>query len=175
MDIVDTLDRTFQHTNGVIKGVHPDQHTGPTPCREWTVYDLLEHMIGVVAGFGAPGEPFTLGADPAGQFEAAAASALRAWRAPAALERIVEIPAGPMPGHVLAGINLLDTATHAWDLATATDQPAELPTDVAEAALAASREIISPALREGRFAPEVPAPDGASATARLVAFLGRTP
>ena len=40
-----------------------------------------------------------------------------------------------LPGRVLAGINLLDTATHTWDLATATGQPATLPDDVALTAL----------------------------------------
>ncbi len=80
-----------------------------------------------------------------------------------------------MPGHVVAGINLLDTATHTWDLATATGQPAELPEPVATAALEASEQIVSPEIRTGRFGPEQPVPAGASPTARLVAFLGRTP
>jgi uncharacterized protein (TIGR03086 family) len=80
-----------------------------------------------------------------------------------------------MPGRVLAGISLLDTATHAWYLATATGQPAALPDDVAEAALEASRTTISPEIRPGRFGPEVAAPVGASTTDMPVAFLGRTP
>jgi len=75
----------------------------------------------------------------------------------------------------VASINLLDTATHTWDLATATGQPAELPEPVATAALEASEQIVNPELRNGRFGPEQPAPAGASTTARLVAFLGRTP
>ena len=63
-----------------------------------------------------------------------------------------------MPGRVLAGINLLDTATHTWDIATATGQPAKLPDGVAEAALEASRATISAEIRPGRFGPELPAP-----------------
>ena len=72
-----------------------------------------------------------------------------------------------------ASINLLDTATHSCDLAVATGQPATLPDDVARAALEASRSIVSPEIRAGRFHPEHAAPDGADATTRLVAFLGR--
>jgi uncharacterized protein (TIGR03086 family) len=127
------------------------------------------------AAAGASPAPFTLGADPAAQFRDAAAAALAAWQAPGALDRVVDGGAGPMPGRVLAGINLLDTATHTWDLATATGQPAALPDDVATAALEASRATISPEIRPGRFGPEVAAPAGASATDTLVAFLGRTP
>jgi uncharacterized protein (TIGR03086 family) len=76
---------------------------------------------------------------------------------------------------MLASINLLDTATHTWDIATATRQPTQLPTSVAEAALEASRATISPEIRPGRFGPEVaPSPD-AGPTEQLVAFLGRQP
>jgi uncharacterized protein (TIGR03086 family) len=137
-------------------------------------------MIGVVDGLGsaAAGKtpmPFVLADDPSAQFDAAATAALAAWRIPGVLDRMVDGGPGPMPGRVLAGINLLDTATHAWDLATATGQPAELPEPVAVAALEASRSIVSPEIRAGRFGPEQAAPADASITARLVAFLGRNP
>ena len=181
MDLVDTLDHTFQHAEQIIAGVRPDQYDDKTPCSEWTVRDLLNHQIGVVAGIGAaaagtPRETFTLSADPARQFADATAGALAAWRAAGVMERTLASAAGPMPARVLASINLVDTATHTWDLAKATDQPSKLPDDVAAAALEASRTIItSPEMRGGRFGPEIPAPDGADATDRLVAFLGRTP
>ena len=47
--------------------------------------------------------------------------------------------------------------------------------DVARAALEASRQVVSDELREGRFGPPVPAPDGAGPTDQLVAYLGRRP
>jgi uncharacterized protein (TIGR03086 family) len=179
MDVLDALEQTFQHGGVVIGKVTREQYDQPTPCVEWTVRQLLEHMIGVVDGLGAAAagrapEEFALGADPAGQFAAASSAALAAWRNPGILERLVDGPAGPMPGQVLAGISLLDAATHTWDLAIATGQPAELPEPVAAAAFEASRMIVSPELRPGRFGPEVPATD-TSTTGQLVAFLGRTP
>jgi uncharacterized protein (TIGR03086 family) len=180
MDVTAALEQTFTHTSGVVAGVRAEQLDEPTPCDEWTVRQLLEHMIGVVAGLGAaaggnPPQEFVLGADPAAQFDEAAAAALAAWQVPGVLDRILEIPAGAMPGHVVAGINLLDTATHTWDLAIATGQPADLPEPVATAALEASEQIIRPDVRPGRFGPEQSLPSGTSTTARLVAFLGRTP
>jgi uncharacterized protein (TIGR03086 family) len=180
MDLIDSLEKTFGHAQRVIAGVDVEQYGDKTPCTEWTVRDLLEHMIGVVAGLGAAAagtapERFELAPDPAGQFQAAAASALAAWRTPSVLDRVVDAGPGPMPGRVLASINLLDTAAHTWDLATATGQPAALPDDVAHAALEASVATITPEIRPGRFAPEVAAPGDASPTDRLVAFLGRTP
>ena len=180
MDLIGSLDETFQHAHHVIGGVGAEQYADATPCPEWTVRDLLEHMIGVVAGLGAvaagsPREQFELASDPAGQFDTAATAALAAWRAPGVLDRILDGGPGPMPGRVLAGINLLDTATHSWDLARATGQPAALPDDVATAALEASMATISPEVRKGRFGPEVAVPSDADPTDRLVAYLGRTP
>ena len=179
-DIIGSLDETFHHAHKVIGGVSEDQYGATTPCQQWTVRDLLQHMIGVVAGLGAAvagsaREPFELAADPAGQFDLAATAALAAWRAPGVLDQVIDAGPGPMPGRVLAGINLLDTATHTWDLAMATGQPAALPDGVAIAALEASVATISPEIRKGRFGPEVAVPADADPTDRLVAFLGRTP
>jgi uncharacterized protein (TIGR03086 family) len=182
MELVQALDQTFQHAGKVIAGVQPGQLDDPTPCSEWTVRDLLGHMVGVVAGIGAAasgagrdGAPFELSSDPAAQFRAAADANLAAWQAPGVMEKVIDGGPGPMPGQVLAGINLLDTATHTWDLATATGQAAALPDDVASAALGAARQIISPEIRPGRFAPEVVGHDLPTTTDELVAFLGRTP
>ena len=181
MEILEALDLTFQHAQHVIGNVRPDQLDNKTPCPEWTVRDLLEHQIGVVAGLGAAaaGEPrpdFTLSADPAAQFAEVSAATMRAWRAPGALDRIVNAGPGPMPGRVLAGINLLDTATHTWDVATATGQPTALPDGVAEAAVEASRDDrLARAAASVASAPRWPCRPEPTRRTRLVAFLGRTP
>jgi len=183
MELVDALDQTFGHAHKVIAGVRPDQYGDKTPCAEWTVRDLLAHMVGVVSHMAAAtaGEPspgtggFELGADPAAQFRAAADAALAGWRRPGIMDETITAVVEPMPGRVLAGINLLDTATHSWDLATATGQSAGLPEDVAQAAIEASRQIVTDQLRPGRFNAELEAPPGCSPTERLVAFLGRRP
>jgi hypothetical protein len=70
----------------------------------------------------SPGGPLELGPDPAAQFGQVAASTLAAWRAPGVFDQLLDFGAGPMRGRVVAGINLLDTATHTWDIATATGQ-----------------------------------------------------
>jgi uncharacterized protein (TIGR03086 family) len=180
MELIAALDKSFAHTHGVLLGVRPEYLTDPTTCAKWTVQDLLEHMIGVVAGLGAAAAgtapaAFALDDDPATQFDAVATATLEAWRSPGALDKTIEGPAGAMPGSVYAGINLLDTATHAWDLATACGLPAALPDDVATFTLEVARQTIAPPIRPGRFADEVASPVGASATDQLVAFLGRRP
>jgi uncharacterized protein (TIGR03086 family) len=181
VEIVEALDRTFRHTQEVIAGVRSDQYDNATPCPDWNVRALLEHLVGVVAGLGAavggetPAGPFELAPDPAAQFAEVSTWALAAWGAPGALDQTVDAGPGPMPARDLGAINLLDTATHTWDLARATGQPSVLPDDVAAAALEASRQVISSEIRTGRFAPEVTVADDLHDTDRLVAFLGRRP
>ncbi len=180
MELIAALDKSFSHSHGVLTGVRPEHLTESTPCQKWNLQDLLEHMIGVVAGLGAtaagkPGGEFKLGPDPAGQFRDAADAALAAWSAPGVMDRIMEAGPGPMPGSVLAGVNLLDTTTHAWDVAVAIGRPAALPDDLADEALKQARMIISPEIRPGRFEAEVTAPPNATVTELLVAYLGRNP
>jgi|SRR5918994_496628 uncharacterized protein (TIGR03086 family) len=180
MEPIEPLDRTFRHAQRVIAGITPNQYDNVTPCSEWNVRQVLEHAMGVVAGMGqalvgAQRTEFVLADDPGHQFEQIASDAIAAWRADGVLDQVVNFGAGPMPGRVYANINLLDTATHTWDLAVATGQDATLPDDVAVAAYEASQMIVSPEIRTGRFGAEVAAPADADPTQRLVAFLGRTP
>jgi uncharacterized protein (TIGR03086 family) len=180
VELIDALDRTYQHANRVMAGVRPDQFDAMTPCSEWKVRDLIEHMYGTVVIIGAaaggrPPDEIQIGPDTAQQFEKATAENLSVWRAPGALDQTITGGAGTMPGRAFAGINLLDIATHSWDLANATGQPAELPVDVATAAWEASQQVVTPELRIGRFAEAIPADNEATVTQQLVAFLGRTP
>src|SRR5207237_737395 len=151
----------------VIAGVQPAQYGDPTPCEEWNVQQLLTHIVAVTTVMGeatASGaaerrpDSVALGDDPGAQFRAAADAALAGWRKPGIMDETITAGPGPMLGRLLAGINLLDTATHSWDLARATGQSSELPPAVAEAALEASRQIVNDQLRPGRFASELDAP-----------------
>jgi uncharacterized protein (TIGR03086 family) len=144
------------------------------------VRDLIQHMFGTVNGCAAavggppPGE-VTIGPNVAQQFEQATEASLSVWRAPGVFDKTVDGGAGPMPARMLAGINQADIATHVWDLARATGQPAELPDDVAAAALETTKGFMSPEVRPGRFGDEVSVAGDSSPTDQLVAFLGRTP
>lgn len=184
MEQLDALSQTFDHAAKVIAGVGPDQLDAPTPCREWTVRSLLAHTTGVVInmGRGASGRELlpdinavALDTDVGTQFRAEADRTLAAWKA-RGLEGEVDIGAGPMPVPAGLGINLLDTATHSWDIARATGQSADLPDELATTVLAVARGIVSDDIRTfAGFDPAVAVAAGASPTDQLVAFLGRRP
>jgi uncharacterized protein (TIGR03086 family) len=184
MELVDGLEQTFDRAHTVIGNIRPDQLGDRTPCTDWDVRALLTHVVGVVSMMGpaargetptTPPDQFPLGDDPAAQFRAGADAALDAFRAPGVMDETMNGGAGPMPGAVYAGILMLDTTTHTWDLATATGQAPGLDEACAALALEQARMIVSPELRPGRFGEEVAVPDDAGATEQLVAFLGRQP
>ncbi len=184
MELLDALDATFGHTTAVIAAIRPDQLDAPTPCAEWDVRALLAHTLGVVTnmGRGARGEPLlddvsamALESDLGAQFAATAAATMAGWRA-LGPDASVDVGAGPMPAMVAMSINLLDTATHSWDIADATGQPGDLDPEVADRVMEACRMVVTDEVRGfAGFDPAVPVPADASVMTQVVAFLGRRP
>jgi uncharacterized protein (TIGR03086 family) len=182
--MLEALSQTFDHATTVVSGVGPDQLDGPTPCREWKVRDLLAHTTGVVIniGRGAGGQPLLpdvnavpLDREPGAQFRAEADRTLAAWTE-RGLEGEVDIGAGPMPATAGIGINLLDTATHSWDIARATGQSSALPEELADFVLGIARRLVNDDIRSlAGFYPVVEVEATAGSTDQLVAFLGRQP
>ena len=184
METLDALAQTFDHAAGVIGGVQPDQLDAATPCTEWDVRALLTHTIGVVTniGCGVRGEALipdvnaiALDTDFARQFRTAADGTLAAWRS-SGLDGEVNIGAGPMPASLGASINVVDTASHAWDIARATGQVEDLPAELATSVLVVARGFVSDDIRSfaGIAAPIEVGAD-ATPTEAFVAFMGRRP
>ncbi len=177
-------------TEQVVARVTADELDRPTPCSEWNVRQLLNHLVSTLVlgkallsdippapGTGGPGalpELDLVGDDPLDSYRKAAAELLAAAGGDA-LARSHTTPFGDMPGAVLSGFTTVDIAVHGWDLARATGQDATLETGLAETVLAFARQTLSDDMRAPRIGPAVPVADDAPATDRLVAFLGRTP
>ena len=187
MELDQLLERTMESTGRIVAGLTPEQFSLPTPCSEWVVRDVLNHIIGgnfffakVAAGekLEVPSEPRDLvGDDPATAYAQGAKLALEAWRAPGVAERIVHMPVGDMPGAFGTGLHFMDHLVHGWDIAKATGQEDLVDQELAEAAYGLVHGNIGDDLRRagGPFGPEVEAPEGCSPIERLVAYLGRRP
>lgn len=186
---VDALARALDLTGDLVAGVHPEQWTNGTPCTEWTARELVNHLAGgnrLFAGLlrGAPSPSLAeqqrmqgldqLGEDPVTAYRDAADALRAAFDQPGVLERIVTLPIGPLPGFAALQLRITEALVHGWDLAQGTDQPAHFPDELAEPALAFTRQAL-PGLPPGRrpFAPPQPADADAPAIDRLVALLGR--
>jgi len=177
MDPITQLEQLGPHLGGVVAGITPDQLDNPTPCREFTVRDVLEHMIGGATAFAAayrgeaPGEPDQ--SDPLRSFGPALGDLVAAISAPGALDRTVQAPFGQVPGDTFARFLVLDGLVHGWDMATATGQAYEPPDALVAAADAYARQALDP-LRDWRtFADAVEPAAGASSIERLANFTGR--
>lgn len=170
---------------GVLANVTPDQLDLPTPCREWKVSQLVDHLVGGqhwaragVSGLemSETGEGSATG-DFVAAFDQAAQDSLAAFSADGALERTVNPGFGDMPATALMGMATTDTFAHTWDLARATGQDTDLAPELATRLLEQSRQSIQPGFRSAEgsiFGFEQEAPEGASAADQLAAFLGRT-
>ena len=190
MDSVAMMDRVLSETERVVDGIEPSQLDGPTPCADWTVRDVLNHitaggeMFAIAAVEGKVpddrlGELMTgdnLGSDYKGAFHDAAARASKAFEAPGVLDKVITLPFGEMPAGVALQIAIFDLTTHAWDLAKATGQSTALDPEVLGTALEIAQGMLSDDFRAaGMFGPRVVVPDDAPPQDRLAAFTGRTP
>lgn len=166
----------------VVDGITDDHLAGPTPCADYTVADLANHLYQVVVNFqvlAAKGEvDWTVPADNLHgdwrkQFAAEVDNLVAAWAAPGSEEGV---SAGwGLPSRTIGHMALLDLTLHAWDLARATGRPYE-PAPEAVAEIGAFIDTMAPMARENNvFGPEFPVPADASAFDRILGAAGRNP
>ena len=159
---------------GVLAGVEPGQLDDPTPCTEWAVRELIDHVI--AGNNGVAGERSSgSGDDLVAAHAASAERAQAAFAAPDGMDRGFDLPFGTVPGRVFVGMRTTEVLTHAWDLARATGQPTDLDPELAVAMLEQARQGVQPEFRgPGRpFGQEQDCPPDRSAEDQLAACLGR--
>ena len=189
MSEVELMGSVIADTKKVVAGIKPDQLADPTPCTEWDVKALLNHITGGSLMFAECVESGSIADDEIGRlttsdlvgddyvrvFGAAADRAIAAFNADGALEKIVTLPFGTMPASVALQIAVFDVTTHTLDLAHATGQSTEvISPEVLQAAWDAGQAMIGPELRDaGLFGPPQDAPADAPLDDRILAFAGR--
>jgi uncharacterized protein (TIGR03086 family) len=180
--LAEQLGRAFDAVARLISNIRADQWSAPTPCTDWTVRQMVNHLIGMNRVFAAllDGQPPPprqsadhVEDDPVGAYRDSAAELQARFGRPGVLERTYRGPLGTATGAERLQIRLYDLLAHGWDLAQATEQPAGLPDDLAEQSLAFARTQLTEQARRGRFGPAQIAAGQAPAIERLVAFLGR--
>ncbi len=169
---ITVLSRALDQAGDVLAGVHADQLEDPTPCEDWTVEQLIAHVLAAPSNFAlmmAGGEPDwaadppPLPQDPAAAFRSDADDLIHLWHGK---------PDAEAPG---ADMQITEFAVHTWDLARATGQTDKLDPEVAERGLSFMTANLKPEMRGGVFKPELDAAADAPAYDRLAAFAGRDP
>ncbi len=170
-----------------VRAIGERQWGSATPCTDWTVRELLNHLVAEQlwapwllrgATLDEVGDRFDgdqLGTDPKGAWGLAARAAREAWEQPGAAEGTVHVSHGTISALEYGWQMTMDLAVHGWDLATALGAESRIHPALAQTLL----EIFGPqagTLREvGIVAPPVAVAVDADAQAKLLAVLGRDP
>ncbi len=155
----------------------------PSRCPGWSVFDVINHSIGVTlkytefasAATDRPQSPIgdLIGSRPGQALRAAADSARTAWSA-ADLSRECHLPFGTFPAEVAAGVNLVDVLAHGWDLGAVGDVVFHCPDAVWSTGLEMARSFMGPVRDPRHYGPEVTVPDAAPFEQRFLGYLGRS-
>lgn len=168
----------------VLAGIADDQLTGPTPCAEYTVKDLVEHVDQVSQGFvaiarkdpdAADTDAGDLGAawrdDVAGHVPALG----EAWDDPAAWQGSASVPGLELSSEQWGKIAFTEMVVHGWDLAKATGQTYDLPEPTLRACLDHVTVFVPNAPIPELWGQTVTLPADAPLLDRVVAVTGRQP
>ncbi|MEU9232284.1 TIGR03086 family metal-binding protein [Streptomyces subrutilus] len=169
-----------------LRAVGDGQWNAQTPCTEWSVRDLVNHVTGeqlwipplVSEGrtVGEMGDAFSgdvLGADPVAAWDRASAAAHAAFAAPGALDRTVRLSYGPALGSAYCSELTADCVVHTWDLSRAIGADDRLPDGLVEFSIKEVMPYADGLAASGMYAAPLEIPAGANAQTRLLSLLGR--
>jgi uncharacterized protein (TIGR03086 family) len=165
--------------------VRAAQWLAPTPCVDWTVRDLVAHVVGedrwtvplvrgaTIAEVGGRLDGDLLGHDPAGAAREAAKEALYAVAEPGVTERTVHLSFGDASGAEFVWQLFADHLVHSWDLARALGADDRLDPGLVSALSGWFASVEEMFRGAGVIGPRVPLPAEADPQARLLAGFGR--
>jgi uncharacterized protein (TIGR03086 family) len=169
-----------------VRAVRDPWWSAPTPCSDWTVRGLVNHVAvedlwaaellsgRTLEDVGSSLDGDQLGAVPLQRWSEASRRALVAAAADGALDRTVELSFGATAAGEYAMQLFADHLVHAWDLATALGRDLQLDGDLIEACLDWFAGVEDSYRAAGAIGPRVAlSPDDGRQAALLAAF-GRT-
>lgn len=183
----------MRHSVDLVDRIRDDQWDRPTPCAQWNLRQLVQHMTSENRGFAAAagGEkadrtPWTfhpVDPDLRVDFARSADQVVAAFGADGVLDGTFWLPliheTRQFPARQAVSFHLLDYVVHGWDVAAATGQPVAVEDDLVAAVLEiAEREVPDTERRlnpRSSFKPGIQVRAAAPAHDRLLAWLGRSP
>lgn len=182
MNAMTALAATDRLMTSVIDQLRPEHREKPTPCTEWNVHDVIDHVVRgcQMVAHGLQGETLPDNghdylADGPSKGWANAYDALTAAATPDALAGSHDMPIGHISGEQAVSIITADAATHAWDIAKGADVDFTMTDDLAQWVLTTWQAVITPESRPGGFAYIVPVTDDAPVLHHMLGFTGRRP
>lgn len=172
-----------------LSGVTDDQLSGPTPCDEYTLGDLVDHVDQVARGATALARRTADGVDitdtellathrRAGWRDHVSEPVRElgeAWDDPAVWQGSGNVPGSDLSNEIWGKIALTELVVHGWDIAVAIGQPFSLPESTLQACLGHVADFVPNAPVPGLWGPAVDVAPDAPLLDRIVAITGRTP
>ena len=179
LDELSSAEATLAVLQHVLRGLNASDLSKQTPCTEYDVSQLADHLMTAITRIGANGgaqmPPRDQDAPLETQVADAAQAALEAWRR-RGLEGTVELASTQMPAVFAVGVLSIEFLVHAWDFAMAADRHVGASEPVSDYVQGLASKIISPQIRVGgRFEDPVTPPADAGILDRLIAYTGRNP
>jgi uncharacterized protein (TIGR03086 family) len=172
----------------LVLAVGDDQLADPTPCPDFAVGDVLDHLSTFAVAFREaadktvppdsgrppPASAANLGDDWRDRIPRELTALAQAWSRPEAWEGMTRIGGMDTPGEAAGAVALEETVVHGWDLARATGQAYEVPDAELEVVTGFFGSFPDEA-RGDAFGLPTPVPDSASRLENAVAQSGRDP
>ena len=168
-----------------VMAVQDGQWHDPTPCTEWDVRTLVNHLTSenlwmpplfdgkTIADVGDALEGDLLGDDPKAAWQGSAQAAARSVNGRGAMERIVHLSFGDSPGEEYATQVFTDLVIHGWDLARGIGADERIEPELLEVTYEKMQPMVAAFKASGLYGPDVQPPPGADLQTRLLAMVGR--
>ncbi|AVH61004.1 MULTISPECIES: TIGR03086 family metal-binding protein [Streptomyces] len=192
--MTDTNPLLTRHTEALalfgdrVHTVRDDQWNAPTPCTDWTVRDLVSHLVSeqlwvpamvrdgaTVEEIGDAFDGDVLGSDPAAAWDRSADAAHAAFAEPDALDRVVRLSYADTTAAFYCSQMVADLTVHTWDLSHAIGADERLPDDLLRFTVREVTPYAADLAKTGLFAAPVEPPPGADVQTKLLCLMGRTP
>jgi uncharacterized protein (TIGR03086 family) len=184
------FDPPVRQLRALLLGVDDDELTAPTPCDDWTVAVVLDHLMGLSYAFtqaarkrddipatdGPPPQPSAqhLSRHWRSRLPVLLEDLATAWKDPAAWTGTATTGGVTMPAAAVATLAMNELVMHGWDLARATGQDYAADPRALEVLI----EFLSQGPAEGvpgRFGPNVPPAPEDDLLEQALSLAGRRP
>jgi uncharacterized protein (TIGR03086 family) len=178
-DELESAEESLAVLEHVLHGIAKEDESKQTPCREFDVAKLTDHLMNSITTIGghAGAEFPERNRDDSVERQVilAARPALDAWHK-RGLDGTVPFGDGEAPAKMMAGVLSIEFLVHAWDYAKATGREVTAPNSLSDYVMGLAQTIITPQGRTGvGFDDPVDVAADAGALDRLIAYTGRQP
>ena len=185
-DLVQLFRRSTDRFGKLVGSVPATAWGDPTPCADWDVRELVNHVVGeqlwaphlvageTIADVGDRYDGDVLGEEPEAAWTAAIGPSVRAFE-DADLGRTVHLSYGDEKTEEYLVQMLTDAAVHGWDLARAIGADEAIDEETARLLLEHWTALEAMVRGSGVFGDQVDVPSDAPAKDKLLGLLGRTP